>query len=305
MDSVRRLERVLRRWTSSLVAEMRRTRRVIVAPEAVAPTERPIFVTGVHRSGTTLVRLILDSHSRIACPPESFFLNPLSEILTDEKAVEGLEAMGFTQEHVLQRLRETVSYFFEMYASARGKPRWADKTPSYIDCLEFIDALYGRSCQYVIIYRHGLDVACSLGPMGIPALEPHLAACGGDCFAAAARYWVIQCNKTLEFQRQRPSQCLELRYEELTCDPEVHVRSMFEFLGEPWEEQVLEFHQVPHDHWIGLQDGRAAEVRGFSPRIGTWREQPGETIDRMLREAAPMLETLGYSACSSRGGDSG
>lgn len=303
MDFLRRLDRYLRLWTSSIIAELRRTRRVIVLPETVSPTERPIFVTGVNRSGTTLVRLILDSHSRIACPPESFFIAPMSDILGDEKAIEGLAAMGFTKEHVLQRLRETVSYFFEMYAGARGKRRWADKTPSYIDCLEFIDALYEGACQYVFIYRHGLDVACSLGPMRIPAVEPYVTACEGDCFAGAARYWVVQCEKMLAFQRRHPSQCLELRYEELTRDPQVQVRRIFEFLEEPWEEQVLEFHRIPHDHWIGLQDRRAADVQGFRPRIGTWREQPSETIDRMLREAAPMLETLGYSARSSPAGD--
>jgi hypothetical protein len=291
---IKSLDRTLRRWAASLVYELRRTRRVIVDPETRPRGVPPIFVLGVHRSGTTLLRLILDSHSRIACPPESFFLVPLAGVLQDAKAMEGLEAMGFSREHVLGRLRQCASYFFEMYAASRAKPRWADKTPSYVGLADLIETLFGPDCRYVVIYRHGLDTACSIAGMTIREVAPHLEACGGDRLAAAARYWAEGCGRLLDFQARHASRCFELRYERLTQDPEPHLRRMFEFLGEPWEPQVLRFHEKPHDHWVGLQDAKAAESKGFEPRTGVWRQQPAEVVERMRAQAGPMLRRLGY-----------
>lgn len=291
---LRRLDRHLRRWVTSIIYELRRTHRVIVMPEQRPTGEPPIFVIGVHRSGTTLLRLILDSHSRIACPPESFFIAPLAEILADSKAVEGLLAMGFSREHVLHQLRKTVSYFFEMYAASKSKPRWADKTPSYIDCLDFIEALYAPACRYVVIYRHGLDTACSIAGMKIREVEPYFEASGGDAHAAAARYWAEQCRRLIDFQSEHASRCFELRYEELTSDPEPRLRAMFEFLGERWEPEVLRYYDKPHDHWVGLQDGKTAETRGFSPRTGIWRDLPQDVVERMRQAAGAMLDRLGY-----------
>lgn len=296
MSFLRRVDRHLRRWVSAVIFELRRTRRVIVSPDERPKGEPPIFIIGVHRSGTTLLRLVLDSHSRIACPPESFFIGPLAEVLKDELAMSGLTAMGFDERHVLRRLRETASYFFEMYAAAKNKPRWADKTPPYVDCLEFIDALYGPDCRYLFLYRHGLDAACSIAGMYIREAQPHIEACGGDRFAGAARYWAVQSQKMIAFRATHPSRCLEIRYEDLTARPEPELRRIFEFLSEPWEPEVLRFHERPHDHWIGLQDSSAAASRGFTPRTDRWREQPPEIIERMLQEAGTVLRELGYSA---------
>src|SRR5262245_39549697 len=231
-----RLIAFTKRVARTLFDEARRTRRAIVAPEARARGERPIFVIGVHRSGTTLVRLILDSHSRIACPPESFFLLPESRLLADPKALEGLVAMGFTREHVVARLREHLGYFFEMYAASHKKPRWADKTPSYVDCLDFIETLFGPDCQYVFIYRNGLDSACSIARIpDIAEAEPHIAACGGDRFAGAARYWATQCGVMRSFAARHRGRALELFYEKLVADPEAEAQRLFEFLGESYE----------------------------------------------------------------------
>jgi protein-tyrosine sulfotransferase len=249
----------------------------------------------VHRSGTTLLRLIVDSHSRVACPPESFFLLPLSHILEDAKALEGLKAMGFDEEHVVDRLREHASYFFEVYAGIHGKVRWADKTPSYVDCLDFIERLYGPDCRYVMIYRHGLDAACSIARVGPRELLPHTEACGGDRFAGAARYWATQCAKMMDFARRHRDRCLEIRYEDLARDPEPVLRSVFAFVGEAWEPQVLRFHEKPHDRWIGLEDRKASEARGFAPNIGRYREEPAEVVQSMRKEAGPVLEALGYT----------
>jgi hypothetical protein len=213
----------------------------------------------------------------------------------DEKAVEGLTAMGFDEAHVRQQLRDLVAYFFEVYAASRGKNRWADKTPSYVDCLDFIESLFGPRCQYLVIFRHGLDVSCSIASMRIREVDQHVEECNGDRFAGAARYWALRCEKLLEFQARHPETCLELRYEVLTRQPEPTLRRVFEFLDEPWEPAVLRFHDRPHDHWIGLQDARAAESTGFLQRTGLWKQQSPEVVERMLAEAGSMLERLGYS----------
>jgi len=283
----------------SLMARLRRRLRharrpVLLAPAAVAPlTAPPIFVIGVHRSGTTLLRLILDSHSRLACPTESIFLLPLSTLWRDGKAMAGLRAMGFDEEHVLAKLREFSSYYFSSYTGARGKQRWADKSPHYIDCLDFIERLYGPQCQYVFIYRHGLDVACSVGEKVIRQAEAMKQACG-DPYAGGARYWAEQCRKMLAFQAQHANRVFCMRYEALVAEPEKHCRALFEFLGEPWEEQVLQFHQHEHTSAPGLEDPIAAMSRGFTPSVGNYRKLPAETVARMQAEAAEVLRELGY-----------
>ncbi|MGI9432305.1 MAG: sulfotransferase family protein [Myxococcota bacterium] len=277
------------------IDETRRTRRVIVAPDDRPQGEPPIFIVGAHRSGTTLVRLIADSHSHIACPPESFFLLPLAGVLGDEKSVEGLEAMGFSEDHVVRHLRESASYFFEMYAASREKPRWADKTPPYVDCLDFIEKLYGPDCRYVLVLRHGLDTACSLVDVTPREVTPHIEACGGDRHAGGARYWAAQCEKMLEFRDRHPERCFELRYEALTSEPEATLRPLFDFLGEPWEPAVLRFHEQPHDRWIGLEDRKASEAQGFAPNSGRYLRESPETIERMCEQAGPMLDRLGYT----------
>lgn len=293
--TLRRIDRSLRRWVVAIIAELRRTRRVIVSPEARPRGEAPIFVCGVHRSGTTLLRLVLDSHSHIACPPESFFIRSFASVLGDAKAMEGLRAMGFDRAHVIERLRDATSYFFEMYAAAAGKPRWADKTPSYVEHLDLIETLFGPECRYLILYRHGLDAARSIVETGIEELSEIFDAPREQQLVAAARYWADRCERLRRFQARFPDRCLELRYETLTREPERELRRVFEFLGEPFESAVLLFHEHPHDHWIGLQDRKAAESTGFEPRTGTWRDEDPAIIRAMLVEAGRMLETLGYS----------
>lgn len=291
-----RADRFVQRWVSTVLRETQRTRRVISAPERAAGGEPPIFVVGVHRSGTTLLRLILDSHSRIACPPESFFVAPLSSLLDDSKAMEGLEAMGFDEDHVLGQIREAAAYFFETYAASHGKVRWADKTPSYVNCLDTLERVFGPECRYLLLFRHGLDAACSIAEMPNRDLDPYIEACKGDTHAAAARYWSVQCQKMLDFEAKHPDRCFEIRYEDLASEPEDRIPKIFEFVGEAWEPEVLRFHEKKHDTWMGLQDEKAARSKGFEPNTERWRAQPPEIVARMLEEAGPMLERLGYRA---------
>jgi hypothetical protein len=104
----------------------------------------PIFVVGCHRSGTTLLRFILDTHPLVACPPESKFIAGLAAAFNYPQALDGLFALGVSEDMYLAELRGIVERSMGRYLASRGKERWVDKTPNYYRILPFIDRLFGR-----------------------------------------------------------------------------------------------------------------------------------------------------------------
>ena len=84
----------------------------------------------------------------------------------------------------------------------KGNARWIDKTPSYVDILDFIDLLFGKECRYIMLYRYGLDVANSMATAyereGLAGLAKRYA----DEYRqsprlAFAHYWGINAKKCL------------------------------------------------------------------------------------------------------------
>ncbi len=125
----------------------------------------PCFLIGVYRSGTTLLRFVLDSHSNIAVPPETNFLEEMASMWRSEWIRKGLAGAGVDDERLRNLFKKFAAGVLDKYALAKGKGRWVDKTPAYTNILDFLDYLYGRDCKYIMLYRHGLDVANSLAKM--------------------------------------------------------------------------------------------------------------------------------------------
>jgi len=257
----------------------------------------PCFLIGVYRSGTTLLRFVLDSHSNIAVPPETNFMYGLADLWRSEWTRNGLAGAGVDEESMRSRLRAFAGGVLDDYARAKGKGRWVDKTPAYIDILDFLDYLYGRDCQYIMLYRHGLDVASSLANMyeknvlGGPA-KIFADGMQGSPRVIFARYWAEQCDKMLEFTDAHPDQCHKIHYEQYAADPQKYIPPLFAFLGEPWEPGVLNFNERQHD--FGLQDDIIASTRTFTPRTGNYKNwDKAEQADAM-QFAAATIAKLGY-----------
>ncbi|MFZ5610049.1 MAG: sulfotransferase family protein [Pseudomonadota bacterium] len=268
----------------------------IVSEIEEAQSFDPIFIIGCQRSGTSLLRRIVDSHSRIACPPESHFLLPLLELLKHRRGMIGLDSMGFSRAAVITRTRKFASGFFQAYAQAHDKPRWADKTPHYIDCLDLIDEVFAGRPRYIVIYRHGLDVAYSMATVlgGTMREIKNVPTYSGkkDHHCIAAAYWREQNKKIIAFKEGNRQRCHEITYEGLVADPETVLRGVFAFLGEAYEDSVLKFNDKLHDD--GLEDGKVIERRDFFPSIGNYRHWSPSWRNEALREAEPILSSLGY-----------
>lgn len=292
------LKEALRRVYHELVH--RRARVRISAPAlATSAGPPPIFVLGVYGSGTTLLRYVLDSHSRICCPPESDFLSPLAHLAADARSLQGLDAMGFDEEHLLLKLRELALYFYSGYAASWDKPRWADKTPVYVDHADFLLRLF-PDAQFIHIHRHGLDQAHSFTRGGTHSRRvlTGYERPGEDPRLGCLRYWSEKIERLLAFQEEHPERCFRLGYEALCKDPEGQLRPLFEFLGEDWEPEVLEFHTRPHDK--GNEHGRVLATRGFEASRDHFHDWPPELLAAAAPIAEPMLERLGYPVISGQ-----
>ncbi len=266
----------------------------------------PLFVLGVSRSGTTMLRVILDRSSGIAIPDETFFVPQLAhrhrgvvdpaQLLDDLRRLPRLAAWEVTTDDLAARLRpgltigQALDAVFTAYAVKHGKRRWGDKTPMYMRHLGLIDGLF-PDAQYVHLIRDGRDAALAF--LDMPE-------------GVVTRTWAhprspagFACEWTTEVARARalgrrvgPSRYLEIRYEDLVADTEAVVRSACTFAGLPFDSAMLEYAGAvdvsakPH-HQRLLQP----PTRG----VRDWRSQMSQE-DALAFEAiaGDVLAELGY-----------
>ncbi|MFL6240528.1 MAG: sulfotransferase family protein [Actinomycetes bacterium] len=261
----------------------------MTSPDRPADNPAPIFIVGCQRSGTTLLRMMLDAHPNIACGPETRFLRDFEKVTGEHW--HRIQRFGFPQEYWYGKFAELFGSFQQEYAAGKGKTRWADKSPLYAMILPFILGMFPNA-QIVHIIRDVRDVTYS-----------HRDTFGYKAALGAPRKWaryigeIRRAGATLP-----PEQFHELRYEELVQDPEPALRALLGFLGEPWDPLVLDYDNQPHDiapkHKqrtdARRKQGRAAATGVYRSRVGVRRLDPLLRL-ATLTYARPTMRQLGYS----------
>ena len=277
---------------------------------------RPLFIGACPRSGTTLLRLMLDNHPDLGVPQETNFVRPLwwrrvqfgdlrdpgnrrrvaEWIFTDRSCRAG----RLRGDHVSRRqaidavaaapptLGGIVQACFELYAHAHGKPRWGDKRPAYAGFIASLFAMFPHA-QYVNIVRDPRSASASQIPMGWD--EPEVA------FPAAVARWEASIARTDRFARGlRPDQLLDLRYEDLVTDPRAALQRVCDFAGLRGGEAIQAMIAAERRAaYRGPQERLTGPVTTAS--IERWRERlaPAQ-IALVERAAAPYFDRLGYRA---------
>ncbi len=209
-------------------------------------TPGTFFVVGCPRSGTTLLSVLLDRHSRLCVTPETAFFDEIAPLLASlqESAVRQaisrwrrLPELKLGPDAVLQRLGrqplvpgEVLAAILDLYAEAQGKARCGEKTPQHLFHVPTI-LLQFPQAKVVCMMRDGRENALSLSAM------PWFS---GRTIEAAAHYWKTAARLAERFTRQFPAQFQILRYEDLVARPEEVLSTATEFLGEIFEPRQFE-----------------------------------------------------------------
>jgi len=263
-------------------------------------SDNPIFIGGVPRSGTTLLRVILDSHPRIYCGPELRVVQALTNLWwsAQQRGQPLLEqAYLVDAEHLRRTFADLVLSFLRPAWLASGKPRVAEKTPFNVLVFPELGRLF-PGAALVHIIRDVRDVVAS-------RLERARAtgASSAETVALArerAEEWVsaMKIREKMLADAQLSRSYFEVRYEELVHVPHESLKGLFAFLGEVFYPGVLDFHRVQRNV-DGSEEWSAAAVRRpiFASSCGRWRQSlSAEELGAVLNVAGPTVELLGYVA---------
>ncbi len=277
--------------------------------------DRPIFVVGCARSGTTMLQMMIHAHSRLAMPPETRFLLALfadraqfgdlveatnvdrvADFIIDQRAsrFHELDLDGAKVRELLHAAPATmgslIGTVFEAYATEHGKVRWGDKRPWYIHHVNRLLALF-PDAQIVHIVRDGRDTTASL--LNMPWYKRG--------FTAAVLRWVRAMEMGDHLRQTLASdQYHEFRYEDLVADPEVQLRGLCGFLGEEFEPSMLEYHSRSQQ-----SDWKTWHTNTLGPVTNTamqrWRSDlMGSQVRFIETVGGSHLEAHGYELSLSR-----
>jgi hypothetical protein len=265
----------------------------------------PVFIIGVPRSGTTLLRVLLDSHPQIAALPESPWLlgayggdSSLRSLLTD--LTDGpfgvvRNVSGITPSHVLAAGRRLLDELFEPFMRERNKQMLVFKTPDDIPHLDFLLKL-APDAHYLHITRDGRDVCMSqLAKKG--SFFEDLKSFGRLSYANAFRRWVEWEQRVRSLLHQPGVRVCHVKYEDLIADPKAALERITAFLGVPFEAAMLDYAAAEHDYpsWeAGSTD--VAQREGISTSsLGQWRSATMTTEMRYtLAKYDDFVVSLGY-----------
>ena len=270
----------------------------------------PVMVLGVSRSGTTLLKEMLDRSSQLAIPSESYFIPQLWDrhragrdidgLVTDLGRIARVREWGVTPADVRRLLPPAPSFadmiraVYQAYAEARGKSRFGDKTPAYMRQLGLLERVF-PDAQYVHIVRDGRDAGLSFVAM---KRRPRFNWSRPRGLLDFAWAWRQEVEEARSFGRTvARGRYLELRYEDLVADPEGKLRAICSFLGLEFEPAMLEYHReldtarlVDHPR---LAQPPTRDVRSWR------REMRPADIERFEAIAGRLLSELGYERAFS------
>ncbi len=286
-----------------------------------ARSDSPIFIIGTERSGSNLLRLVLNAHPSVAIPHPPHFMRYLAPIaprygdLREEPNRRALarDALALLRAHLhpwehpidedrvvaaaSSTLFGVVSAIYEQYREAEGKPRWGCKSTFMVDYVPEVLREY-PAARFVWLVRDPRDVAASARRSVFGPCHPVL----------TAMLWRRQQESALAALHRHGDEVVHLmRYEDLVREPAKEIARVCEFIGERYEEGMLDYHRSA----AARRTARLAESWANTSRpiattsVARYRDAltPSERTQVEIA-VGPLMDQLGYPAGTAATGRS-
>ena len=281
-----------------------------------------VFLVGCPRSGTTLLRRLLDAHPEVAIIDETLWITRFFERrkgLTPEGLVTPqliprllghrrfarLEIGGEELEGLLAAedgltYATFVGRIFDAYGETRGKRLVGDKSPGYVRSIPTLHSLWPEA-QFVHLIRDGRDVALSaLAWNKAERVFGDFRSWREDPVVTAALWW----ERSVRLGREAGAALgdgiyHELLFEDLVAGPEQQCATLCESLGLRYDGEMLRFHEGRARAAADLPSKR--QWLPPTPGLRDWRTQmAAEDIERFEAAAGDLLDELGYARSAPR-----
>lgn len=279
----------------------------------------PFFIVGSGRSGNTLLRKLLNNHSTISIPPETYVLGRVIKRYRQQRTMRWsdlveyvfstfefhpeFETFDISLRPLVQELKAVsienrnlafmLNSFYVYYAKQIGVDckQWGDKTPLNTFSLERIHSVF-PDAKFVHIVRDGCDVVSSYINAGIyQKIED------------AAKRWDVSVKLVEKFKKKHGGLVLTIRYEDLVTEPKSILINICHFIGVDFEFQMLE-EKKDSVKKLGDVEMRAHHASVLKP-INTSSIGKGRSLlsvdqkEKIQKIIGYQLKSLGYESCIS------
>jgi protein-tyrosine sulfotransferase len=259
------------------------------------------FILSDARSGSTLLRYMLDTHPEICCPGELYLgelCKNLCWTLSFTTGVLSTTSRSEKEQIVVDRARKIVSEIMHTYVQAKKKRIWCEKSPPNIQYLSTLHRLF-PDARYICLYRNCLDVVYSLletNRLGWwPELVPYVVSNPDNLVAAMIENWRDRATRLLAFENENPSVCFRIKFEDLVTQPEKVVGPLLRFL------EVRSDSDLPDRVFLSRHDEGVGDIKAqTSNRIRKDAVGKGSAISlslippHLLEEMNALLSQLEY-----------
>ncbi|MCA9380083.1 sulfotransferase [Candidatus Dojkabacteria bacterium] len=257
-------------------------------PYKITKKKPPIFIGGEGRSGTTLMRAMLNNHPKIFCGPETHFFTDKDFIsFYNSLQTKYTGRISEYNENVHDEVNEMysgiINNFFTKHANKYNKERWADKTPYNVKSIDFLLDVFDGDIKFIHMIRDGRDVAASIisMPWGPKTIEE------------AAHSWSSIIKNTRKHVGK--DYYLEIKYEDLVLKQDVILREICDFIDERFVASMLEFYNS--ENLGGTKESSFSQIKQplYDKAIARWeKDLTSSQVKKFLAIAGEELDLLGY-----------
>ncbi len=257
-----------------------------------------VFIGGAGRSGTTLLRVMLNAHHRFASGPEFKAINNIIEVYNQIKNYKDIRKSYDISDEILSNSFSTlIASFFENFRIKNQAARIVEKTPHNVLVMKELAEIFPKA-KFIHVVRDGRDVASSLVNMkwvdsfGNPVWYV-------KDIRNAAKYWNIVVRKGLE-DASLPilnDRVKLIKYEDLILHTEDVMKDILAFLDEDWDPNVLQYHQIERGEEPVESSTNQVSKQINSKALKRWKKTyNSKDKEEFKSEAGKLLTELGYES---------